>query len=118
MVTANQKPDTTISITEKASIKIKHFIEKEKAVDGSGLRVGVKGGGCSGLVYTLTVAAQPKEDDKIIDDKGVKVFIPKKSYIFLAGMVLDFSDGLNGKGFTFENPKAKKTCGCGNSFAV
>ncbi len=118
MITTNQKPDTTISITAKAAIKIQHFIEKEKGVDGSGLRVGVKGGGCSGLVYTLTVTTDPQEDDKIIDDKGVKVFIPKKSYIFLAGMVLDFSDGLNGKGFVFENPNAKKTCGCGNSFAV
>ena len=105
-----------INFSKKAVERIDQLIAKKPA--GTFFRIAVKGGGCSGLVYTLTVAAQPKEDDKIIDDKGVKVFIPKKSYIFLAGMVLDFSDGLNGKGFTFENPNAKKTCGCGNSFAV
>ena len=117
MVTANQKPDTTISITEKAAIKIKHFIEKEKAVDGSGLRVGVKGGGCSGLSYELTFTAEEK-GDTIIENEHFKVFIDTKSMIYLKGMMLDFEGGLQGKGFVFKNPNATSTCGCGESFSV
>jgi iron-sulfur cluster assembly protein len=78
----------------------------------------VKGGGCSGLTYTLSVESGPQTDDKVIEDQGVRLFIPKKSFVFLAGTELDFSDGLNGKGFTFNNPNAKSTCGCGTSFSV
>ena len=70
------------------------------------------------MLYTLSIEKDPDSDDKVVEDRGVRVFIPKKSYLFLAGTVLDFSDGLNGKGFTFENPNAKKSCGCGNSFSV
>lgn len=80
--------------------------------------MGVKGGGCSGLLYTLTVEKDSTPNDRVVDDGGVKIFIDKKAYIYLAGTQLDFSDGLNGKGFVFENPNAKKSCGCGNSFAV
>ena len=80
--------------------------------------MGVKGGGCSGLTYTLSVEAGPLEDDKVIVDQGIRLFVPKKSFVFLAGTELDFSDGLNGKGFTFVNPNAKSTCGCGTSFSV
>ena len=108
----------TITVTEKAAEKIKHFARKDGIEDQFGMKVGVKGGGCSGLLYTLSVEREPGPNDKVVDHNGVKVFIDKKSYVFLAGTELDFSDGLNGKGFVFQNPNAKKTCGCGNSFGV
>ena len=115
-------PDTitplSIHITEKAAKKVMQFAAKEDKGTEFGLRVGVKGGGCSGLTYTLSVEPGPQEDDKIIEDQGVKLFVPKKSFVFLAGTELDFSDGLNGKGFTFNNPNAKSTCGWGTSFSI
>ena len=108
----------SISVTEKASEKAKYFARKQGMEGDFGVRVGVKGGGCSGLTYTLSVEKEAGPNEKVIDDNGVKVFVDKKSYIFLAGTELDFSDGLNGKGFVFQNPNAKKSCGCGNSFSV
>lgn len=108
----------SISITEKAAKKVVQFASKEDKGDEFGLRVGVKGGGCSGLTYTLSVEAGPQAEDRIIEDQGIRLFVPKKSFVFLAGTELDFSDGLNGKGFTFNNPNAKSTCGCGTSFSV
>ncbi|MSP78444.1 MAG: iron-sulfur cluster assembly accessory protein [Dehalococcoidia bacterium] len=107
-----------IHITGKAAEKAKFFAEKQGLQPGFGVRVGVKGGGCSGLVYNLELEQDAKPEDKVIEENGVKLFIDKKSYVFLAGTILDFSDGLNGKGFQFQNPSAKSTCGCGNSFAV
>ena len=85
---------------------------------GSNLRVAVKGGGCSGMTYMLDIVDEPKEGDKVIEDNGLKLFVDKKSYVFLAGTVLEYSGGLNGKGFVFNNPNAKTTCGCGTSFSV
>ena len=108
----------SISVTEKAADKIKFFAKKGGLEDEFGVKVGVKGGGCSGLLYTLSIEKEAGPNDKVVDNNGVKVFIDKKSYIFLAGTELDFSDGLNGKGFVFQNPNATKSCGCGNSFAV
>ena len=108
----------TIAVTDKAAEKLKFFAKKQGFGEGFGVKVGVKGGGCSGLLYTLSVEEQSGPNDKVVDNNGVKVFIDKKSYIFLAGTELDFSDGLNGKGFVFQNPNAKKSCGCGNSFSV
>ena len=107
-----------VAITEKAADKIKYFAEKEGITNNVGLRVAVKGGGCSGLTYDLKITDQELESDKIVEQYGVKVMVDKKSYIYLVGTELDFSDGLNGKGFTFENPNAKKACGCGTSFSV
>jgi iron-sulfur cluster assembly protein len=107
-----------VAITEKAAEKIKYFAEKEGIKDNVGLRVAVKGGGCSGLTYDLKITDEELESDKIVEQYGVKVMVDKKSYIYLVGTELDFSDGLNGKGFTFENPNAKKACGCGTSFSV
>ena len=83
-----------------------------------GLRVGVKGGGCSGLTYQLSLEQESRPDDKIIEEHGLKMFVDRKSYIFLAGTILEYSDGLNGRGFEFHNPNAKTTCGCGTSFSV
>ena len=106
-----------VSITEKAAKKVSDFAHKE-GMDQFGLRVGVKGGGCSGLTYTLSIDTEPKADDRIVEAQGIRLFIPKKSYVFLAGTVLEYSDGLNGKGFVFNNPNAKTSCGCGTSFSV
>ena len=107
-----------VTISEKAAEKIKYFASKEGITENIGLRVAVKGGGCSGLTYDLDITDQERESDKVVEQYGVKVMVDKKSYIFLVGTELDFSDGLNGKGFVFSNPNAKKSCGCGTSFSV
>lgn len=107
-----------IKITEKASREIRKIMEENKIPDGYGLRVGVKGGGCSGLTYSLGFDGDTRDSDTIIDSDGVKLFIDGKSLFYLSGTELDFSDGLNGKGFVFNNPNAAKTCGCGESFGV
>ena len=82
------------------------------------VRVSVTSGGCSGLMYDLTFDDQVSAVDQIFEDKGVKILVDKKSLLYLLGTVLDFTDGLNGKGFLFINPNASRTCGCGESFAV
>ena len=107
-----------VEITEKAAEKIKYFATKDGVSNNVGLRVAVKGVGCSGMTYDLDITNEERESDKVVEQFGVKVMVDKKSYIYLVGTVLDFSDGLNGKGFTFENPNAKKACGCGTSFSV
>ena len=91
--------------------------EENKPAD-SFIRVGVEGGGCSGLTYKLEFDNQVKEGDKVFEDKGVKIVCDRKSFLYLVGTELDFSDGLNGKGFQFRNPNAQRTCGCGESFSV
>ncbi len=107
-----------VKITEKAAEKIKYFAEKDGFTENVGIKVAVKGGGCSGLTYDLKITDQELESDKVLEQHGVIVMVDNKSYIFLVGTVLDFSDGLNGKGFTFDNPNAAKACGCGTSFSV
>ena len=107
-----------VKISELAATKIKYFAEKQGLKDNIGVRVAVKGGGCSGLTYDLQITDQELESDKTIEQYGVKVMVDKKSYIYLVGTELEFSDGLNGKGFVFTNPNAKKSCGCGTSFSV
>ena len=107
----------TISITEKAAEKVKTFAGREDLGD-FGLRVGVKGGGCAGLSYVLSIEKEPRADDKVIEEHGLRLFVDRKSYVFLAGTILEYSDGLNGRGFEFRNPNAKTTCGCGTSFSV
>ena len=110
--------ELTVEITEKAAEKIKYFADKDGDADNVGVRVAVKGGGCSGLTYDLKITGEHNDTDKVVEQYGVKVIVDKKSYIYLVGTQLDFSDGLNGKGFVFENPNAKKACGCGTSFSV
>ncbi len=107
-----------VAISEKAAEKIKYFAAKDGMTENVGLRVEVKGGGCSGMTYDLDITDQERETDKIVEQYGVKVMVDKKSYIYLVGTELDFSDGLNGKGFVFSNPNATKSCGCGTSFSV
>ena len=105
-----------IDITPKAAEEVKVLIKAENKPD-IGLRLGVKGGGCSGLSYDLGFSAM-KEGDTVMDSHGFKVFMDPKSIIYLKGMQLDYQGGLNGKGFVFQNPNAASTCGCGESFSL
>ncbi|WP_373708470.1 HesB/IscA family protein [Kaistella sp.] len=82
------------------------------------IRVGVKSGGCSGLEYVLKFDNEKTDSDQIFEDNGIKIIVDKKSVLYLAGTILDFSAGLNGKGFVFNNPNANRTCGCGESFSL
>ncbi len=82
------------------------------------IRVGVKSGGCSGLEYVLNFDNQKNDTDQIFEDNGIKIIVDKKSILYLAGTTLEFSGGLNGKGFVFNNPNASRTCGCGESFSL
>ncbi len=116
-VTGTDEHDNII-ITSKAISEVKKIKQQNSIADEYGLRLGVKGGGCSGMSYTLGFDAAAKESDLVLDADGVRVFIDAKSMFYLMGMTLDFSDGLMGKGFTFNNPNATKTCGCGSSFGV
>lgn len=107
-----------IVITPKAAAQVAKLKADNSIPASHGLRLGVKGGGCSGLSYVLAFDETPRENDKILESGGVRVFIDPKSLFYLSGTVLDFSDGLNGKGFVFNNPQAASTCGCGSSFGV
>ena len=93
---------------------------KEEGYDPSRdyVRVGVKSGGCSGLSYELKFDSEIKKEDKIYEDNQVKIIVDKKSILYLAGTILEYSGGLNGKGFVFNNPNAQRTCGCGESFSL
>ncbi|MFC2110242.1 HesB/IscA family protein [Bacteroidota bacterium] len=82
------------------------------------VRVGVKSGGCSGLSYDLDFDKNQKEEDKVFEDNGVKIIVDKKSFLYLIGTTLEYSGGLNGTGFVFNNPNASRTCGCGESFSL
>lgn len=106
-----------VKITPKALGQIQKIVAENQVAPNQGIRLGVVGGGCSGLSYKVDFSEQ-KEKDNVFDYGEFKVFIDLKSAIYLKGVVLDFKDGLNGKGFVFENPNAKNTCGCGESFAV
>jgi iron-sulfur cluster assembly protein len=107
-----------IQVSEKAKDKILEIKNSENRGENFHVRVGVKGGGCSGLMYDLEFDEVLQPTDKLIEDQGVKLVVDKKSVLYLAGTILDFSDGLNGKGFQFINPNASRTCGCGESFSV
>ena len=107
-----------LTVTERAKNKAVELMQKEQKPADAFIRVGVEGGGCSGLTYKLEFDSQVKPDDKIFEDKGIKIVCDKKSFLYLIGTELDFTDGLNGKGFEFNNPNASRTCGCGESFAV
>lgn len=106
-----------IHVTEKAAEQIRALMTKE-GLDGHGLRVAAVGGGCSGMSYKLYFEKDVTPEDKVFEENGVKLLCDKKSYIVLNGMTLDFTDGLNGTGFVFNNPNAKSTCGCGSSFSA
>ncbi|MBL1278744.1 MAG: iron-sulfur cluster assembly accessory protein [Fluviicola sp.] len=106
-----------IIVTDKAKAQaIRLMSEDEK--EGLFIRVGVEGGGCSGLMYQLKFDNEELENDKTFENNDIKIVVDKKSYLYLVGTTLDYSGGLNGKGFVFVNPNADRTCGCGESFSI
>ena len=105
---------TVTNIAKETAIRMM----AEENNPGHFIRVGVEGGGCSGLMYQLKFDNQINEDDKEFEDNGIKIVMNKKSVLYLAGTTLDYSGGLNGKGFIFTNPNASRTCGCGESFSL
>ncbi len=107
-----------ITVSENAKQHALDLIKNENRPVDSFIRVGVDGGGCSGLSYKLEFDNQLKEGDQVFEDKGIKIAVDKKSFLYLIGTELDYSGGLNGKGFVFNNPNASRTCGCGESFSV
>ena len=112
--------DNSIYISDKAREKVKQLMKDAGVGDDPSyfLRVGVVGGGCSGLSYKLDFDNESRPMDQVFEDNGVKIVTDLKSFLYLVNTMLDFSDGLNGKGFYFSNPNASRTCGCGESFAV
>jgi len=106
------------TLTESAKNQLDKLMTEAGCTPDYFLRVSVKGGGCSGLSYDLDFDNELKEGDTESEDQGIKLVIDKKSLLYLLGTHLDFSDGLNGKGFQFINPNASRTCGCGESFAI
>ncbi|MBI5867878.1 MAG: iron-sulfur cluster assembly accessory protein [candidate division Zixibacteria bacterium] len=113
-------PETTgpaIELTDKAAAEVLRLIEAEK-LTGHFLRVGVQGGGCSGLQYSLNFETETDKFDKVYDIKGVKVVVDLKSALYLQGTTLDFVQSLTGGGFKFINPNASRSCGCGSSFSA
>lgn len=107
-----------ITVSEKAKERVLELMNEGQIPKDKFIRVGVEGGGCSGLSYKLDFDSEVKEGDQSFEDNGVKIVVDKKSFLYLIGTELDFSGGLNGKGFSFNNPNASRTCGCGESFSV
>jgi len=106
-----------VTVTERAQQEIRAIFERESRAEGVGLRLGVIGGGCSGLSYEMEFS-ESHADDSVIEFDGFNLLLDPKSTIYLKGITLDFQDGLQGKGFVFGNPNATNTCGCGESFSV
>lgn len=108
-----------IKVSEDAKKKIATLMSEE-GFDSlqDYVRVGVKSGGCSGLSYELKFDKTQAEDDKVFEDNDIKIIVDKRSVLYLAGTILEYSGGLNGKGFVFNNPNAQRTCGCGESFSL
>jgi len=107
-----------IGLTERAVEELERIINEQSMPDGTALRVGVKGGGCSGFSYTLGFDDQVNPTDQINEEYEVRVVCDPKSFLYLNGTVVDFEDNLMGRGFKFTNPNASKSCGCGESFSV
>jgi iron-sulfur cluster assembly protein len=111
----------SISITDRAAERIKQIRQEQKIADDAILRVGVVSGGCSGLTYDLEFDSNPEngdEEDQQFEDKGIQLVVDMRSFLYLSGTELDYTDGLNGEGFHFHNPNANRTCSCGESFSI
>ena len=107
-----------ITVTDNAKNHALHLLKEENHPADSFIRVGVEGGGCSGLSYKLEFDSVKKDGDQMFEDKGIKIVVDRKSFLYLVGTELEYTGGLNGKGFVFNNPNASRTCGCGESFSV
>ncbi len=113
-VEESDSSEQIVTVTPAAQLEVERLI---KAEGQPGLRLGIKGGGCSGLSYLLDFTEE-RDGDTVIECEGFKVFLDKKSTIYLSGITLDFESGLKGRGFVFHNPHASNTCGCGESFSI
>lgn len=108
-----------IKVTLEAKTRIASLMQEDGYnIDTDYVRVGVKSGGCSGLSYDLNFDKEKAEDDKVFEDNNVRLIVDKRSFLYLIGTTLEYSGGLNGKGFVFNNPNAQRTCGCGESFSL
>lgn len=108
-----------IHVTEKAATKIQELLAKEGvAAETGGLRVGVQGGGCSGLTYAMRLETQARDRDKVIEENGARIFVDPKSFLYLNETTLDYQEDLMRRGFVFQNPQATRSCGCGSSFTA
>jgi iron-sulfur cluster assembly accessory protein len=103
-----------ITLTPEAISKVKAILTERK--EDAGLRIAIIGGGCSGFQYQMTLDKEPQAEDHVMDMEGIKVFIDKKSLLYLNGTTVDYVDSSNGSGFKFDNPNSKAACGCGESF--
>ena len=108
-----------IHVTEKAATKIQELLAKEGVpAETGGLRVGVQGGGCSGLTYAMRLDTQARDRDKVIEENGARLFVDPKSLLYLSGTTLEYEETLMRQGFVFQNPNAARSCGCGSSFTA
>ena len=108
-----------IHLTEKAASKIRELLVKDGVPgESGGLRVGVQGGGCSGLTYAMRLDTQARDRDKVFEEYGARIFVDPKSYLYLNNTTLDFQEDLMRQGFVFHNPQAARSCGCGSSFTA
>lgn len=116
----NSSPNAkSVQVTERALVRIRSAMEKEGiSAEQGGLRLGVQGGGCSGLSYNIRFDTQPRERDRVFSFSGVRIFVDPKSFIYLSGMILDYENTLIKQGFNFVNPNASRSCGCGSSFSA
>ena len=116
----NSSPNAkSVQVTERALVRIRSAMEKEGiSSQQGGLRLGVQGGGCSGLSYNIRFDTQPRERDRVFTFGGVRIFVDPKSFIYLSGMILDYENTLMKQGFNFVNPNASRSCGCGSSFSA
>lgn len=109
----------TIQLTELAAKKIRMLLEKDGvSPEVGGLRVGVQGGGCSGLSYAMRLDTQARDRDKVFEEFGSRIFVDPKSFLYLSGTILDYEETLMRQGFVFQNPNAARNCGCGSSFTA
>ena len=108
-----------IKVSDTAKSKLAQLMSEDGFdVQSHYVRVGVKSGGCSGLSYDLKFDKETQDNDKLFEDNDVRIIVDKKSFLYLVGTTLEYSGGLNGKGFVFNNPNAQRTCGCGESFSL
>ncbi|MCC9138087.1 HesB/IscA family protein [Pontibacter silvestris] len=117
MATATDTKTAPITLTERALAEVKNIMQEKNVPEDYGLRVGVQGGGCSGMSYLLGFD-KAKDADEVYNVDGINLIMDKKHGMYVMGMQVDFQDGLNARGFTFNNPQATSTCGCGSSFSA
>lgn len=107
-----------ITVTENAAEEIGRIIDEQELESGTGIRFGVKGGGCSGFSYNISFETREADGDLVFEDRGVRIFVDPKSILYVSDTMIDYEKGLSGRGFQFKNPNAAGTCGCGESFSV